>query len=332
MVKKSTTELGLLGFRGSIRETVRAIRKAKRVLIASHVNPDGDTIGCMLALGLAFLHFDKKVIMVCQDGVPARFQFLPGSELIQSETSEIADVAIAVDCGSKHQLGSIAPAFFRSKLTVQIDHHDFGEAFGKIQVLEEEASAVGEIVYELIRALKIEITPPIATCLMTSIIVDTGAFRFSNIRPKTFEICSRLIKKGVDLQHLIEESYWKKTRTMSRLIGHCMLKTEFSPDGAIAWTTVYQKDFKRFAAKLSDVDAVADELRSIEGVKVAAVFREVEKSRFRVSLRSRHGINVATVARAFGGGGHHNSAGCSLRGSETRRARLLEQLESLVNF
>ncbi len=313
-----------------IRPAVAAIRKARRGAIVSHVNPDGDTIGCQLALGLSLLHIEKNVAFLNPDGVPSRFQFLPGSELIQTEWTEPADLAIAVDCGSAQQLGSLRQAFFRAKTTIQVDHHDFGESFGKIQVLEEEASAVGEIVYELIRALKIEITPAIATCLLTSIIVDTGAFRFSNIRPKTFDICGKLIRKGVNLQHLIEESYWKKTRSMMRLTGHCAVRAQFSGDGAIAWTTVYQRDFKRFNAKLSDVDAVADELRSVEGVRVAAVFRQTEGGRFRVSLRSKYGINVALVAREFGGGGHHNSAGCSIRGSEAERRKLIGRLEGLI--
>lgn len=313
------------GLDKSIKEAVAAIRKAKKILIVCHVNPDGDTIGCLLALGLALIQMGKKTIFLSQDGVPSRFQFLPGSELILSETSETADLAIAVDCGSANQLGKSKAVFFRSRVTMQIDHHDFGNSFGKIQVLEEEASAVGEIVYELIRALKVDITPPIATCLLTSIIVDTGSFRFSNIRPKTFDVCSALIKKGVNLQHLIEESYWQKSRSMARLSGYCMMTAQFSANGFIAWSTADQKDFKRFGAHLSDADAVADDLRSIEGVKIAALFRETEKKRFRVSLRSSYGINVASVARLFGGGGHHNAAGCSIRPSE--KEKLLKELE-----
>lgn len=316
--------------KGSLLEAVKAIERSKKILVAAHVNPDGDTIGCQLALGLSLLHLEKKVQLISQDGVPTRFQFLPGSELIRTSCSEPVDVAIAVDCGSSAQLGATAAPFFKAKTTIQVDHHDFGEAFGKIQILEEEASAVGEIVYELIRALKVDITPPIATCLLTSIIVDTGAFRFSNIRPKTFEICAQLVKKGVNLQHLIEESYWKKTRTMAKLSGHCVLHADFSHDGGIAWSTVYQNDFKKYGGKLSDVDAVADELRSVEGVKMAAVFRETESGRFRVSLRSRNGINVALVARKFGGGGHHNSAGCSVKNSEAEKEKLLAELQRLI--
>lgn len=318
------------GFNDSIQRTVAAVRRAKKILIACHVNPDGDTLGCQLALGLAIVLLGKKVVLLSQDGVPSRFQFLPGSELVLSETDETCDLAIAVDCGSEKQLGKSRVAFFRAKTTIQIDHHDFGQAFGKIQVLENEAAAVGEIVYEIVKALKVDITPAIATCLLTSIIVDTGSFRYSNVRSKTFDICSELIRKGVDMQHLIEEAYWKQSRAMAKLSGHSISNAQFTKDGKIVWTEVYQKDFKRFGAKLSDVDAVADDLRSIEGVKVAAIFRETEKKRFRVSLRSSYGINVAHVAQKFGGGGHHNSAGCSIAATEKEKLALLAELGSLV--
>lgn len=309
-------------------KAARALRGAKKILIACHVNPDGDTLGCLLALGLSLLQTGKKVTMLSQDGVPTRFQFLPGSELVLSESSETADVAVAVDCGSARQLGTAQKAFFKAKTTIQIDHHDFGEAFGRIQVLDNEASAVGEIVYDLLRELKTDITPAIATCLLTSIVIDTGSFRFSNIRAKTFEICGKLIARGVDLQHLIEESYWTKSVPMVRLASHATLNARYSDDGSVAWSVVYQKDFKKFGASLPDADSVADDLRSVEGVKIAAVLRETEKGRFRVSLRSKHGINVALVAREFGGGGHHNSAGCGIDPSE--KEKLLQALQGLV--
>lgn len=314
--------------RANLLRAASALKSAKKVLIGCHVNPDGDTIGCLLALGLALLQAGKKVTLLSQDGVPTRFQFLPGSELILSGSSETADVAVAVDCGSAPQLGTSQKAYFKARTTIQIDHHDFGEAFGKIQVLDNDASAVGEIVYELIRAMKVDISPAIATCLLTSIIIDTGSFRFSNIRAKTFEICGKLIARGVDLQHLIEEAYWTKSAATLRLASHALLNAEFSEDGAVAWSVIYQKDFKKYGAHLADADCVADDLRSVEGVKIAAVLRQTDKGRFRVSLRSKHGINVALVAREFGGGGHHNSAGCGIAPSE--KEKLLEALQGLI--
>ena len=137
------------------------------------------------------------------------------------------------------------------------------------------------------------------------------------------------MKKGIDLQYLVEESYWKKSRSMARLSGFCISQAHFSEDSSIAWSTVYQRDFRRFKAKLSDVDSVADDLRAVEGVKIAAVFRETEKKSYRVSLRSSYGINVAQVAKHFGGGGHHNAAGCSVSAAE--KEKLLQHLSGLLS-
>ena len=312
------------------KEAIRALNSAKKIMIVSHLNPDGDTLGCMLALGLALMQNGKKVWLACHDAVPTRYQYLPGSELVLTECREKVDVAVAVDCGGEKQLGSMRSTFFKARKTIQIDHHDFGDAFGKIQVLDAEASAVGEIVFHLIRGLKAEITPAIATCLLTSIIVDTGAFRFSNTRSKTFEICARLCKKGVDVQHLIEEAYWVKSRAMALLSGFAMWNAKFSKEGNVAWAVVSQRNLQRFGAGLSDADSVADDLRSIEGVKIAALFRQTEHGNYRVSLRSRKGIHVAMVAQRFGGGGHHNSAGCSIGRSAADRRKLLKALEDLI--
>jgi phosphoesterase RecJ-like protein len=313
-----------------LKEGLKALKVAKKVLVVSHVNPDGDTLGCMLALGLALMQKGKHVFFLCHDAVPTRYQYLPGSELVQSDCHEKVDVAVAVDCGGVRQLGSAKKAFFKARTTLQVDHHDFGDPFGKIQIVDPEAAAVGEIVYHLIEALKAEITPAIATCLLTSIIVDTGAFRFSNIRAKTFEICAKLAKKGVDLQHLIEESYWIKSRSTAFLSSHAMLHAKFSKDGSIAWTIVSQNSIRRYGAGLSDADSVADDLRSIEGVKIAALFRETDRGNYRVSLRSKKGIHVALVAQRFDGGGHHNSAGCSIRATEAEKKKLLQALGEIL--
>ena len=317
-------------FEKNLALAARLLKKAKKVLIVSHMNPDGDTLGCLLALGLVLLQSGKRVTLLCQDAVPTRLQFLPGSELVVSECRDKADVAVAMDCGSPAQLGTAAHSFFKAKHTIRVDHHDLGESFGKLQVLEPEASAVGEIVYELIHAMGAEITPAIATCLLTSIIIDSGAFRFSNVRPKTFEICAKLAKKGVDVQHLIEEAYWAKSRSMALLSSHALLHARFLKDGAVAWASVSQRDIVKYGAGLSDADSVADDLRSIEGVKVAALLRETGRGSTRVSLRSKKNINVALVAKRFGGGGHHSSAGCRIAHSDIEKRKLLKALEELV--
>ena len=313
-------------FGQSLRTAASRIRSAKKILITGHIYPDGDTIGSLLALGLGLLDIGKRVVMVSPDGMPPRFQFLPGSELVLDDFVGRADLAIAVDCGSEKQLGEIKGAFHKARKTIQIDHHDFGDAFGEELVVDTDAAAVGEIIYDLLVLLKAKITPAIATCLLTSIIVDTGSFRFSNIRSRTFAICADLLNRGVDLRYLIEESYWKKSVATARLEAVAISKMRFEMNGKLVWTLVRQNDFKRAGGLMADVDGVADDLRSIEGVKVACVIRETEDGKYRVSLRSEIGYNVAKVAKRFGGGGHHYAAGCVLRGTKLQRDQLLKHL------
>lgn len=306
------------------------MRSAKKILIASHVHPDGDTIGSLLALGLGLLSIGKRVVMVSPDGLPPRFEFLPGSELVLDNFVGKADMAIAVDCGSEKQIGRLRHVFRKTPKTIQIDHHDFGEAFGQELVVDTEAAAVGEIIYDVLLFLKAKITPAIATCLLTSIIVDTGSFRFSNVRSRTFSICADLLDKGVDLKYLIEEAYWKKTVVTVRLEAAAISKMKFELNGKLVWTVVKQKDFKKAGGLLADVDGVADDLRSIEGVKVACVIRETDHGTYRVSLRSEPGYNVAKVAKRFGGGGHHYAAGCLIKGAKIHRDHLLKSLYEIL--
>jgi len=269
--------------------------------------------------------------MVSPDGVPSRYKFLPGSELVLDRLRGDVDVAIAVDCGSIRQLGRFARVFRSTKTTFQIDHHDFTDAFCQYPIVDANAAAVGEIIYEILKCLKVRMTPVIATCLLTSIIVDTGSFRFSNIRSNTFRICADLLDEGVDLKYLMEKAYWKKTESTVRLEALCIETMKFERNGKVVWSLVKRSDFEKVNGMLADVDGVADDLRSIEGVKIAALFRESDRKTLRVSLRSSPGINVARVASHFGGGGHFQSAGCMIKNNKTHRDKLIKILSSIVS-
>ncbi len=314
----------------SIRTTAHKILSADRILISSHVHPDGDTMGSLLALGLGLLSIGKSVVMVSPDGIPPRYRFLPGTELVLDRWDGTVDLAIAVDCGTIRQVGKFAKIFEKTRDTIQIDHHDFADVFGKFLLADPSAAAVGEVIYDLLKELKIKITPMIATCLLTSVIVDTGAFRFANVRSRTFRICADLLDKGVDLKYLLEEAYWKKSETTVKLEAISVGRMKFERNGLVVWSYVPWKSFVRVKGMPSDVDGVADDLRSIDGVKIAALLRENEDGSCRVSLRSEAGINVAKIAQVFGGGGHFNSAGCHMKNTKTNRDKLVKILCSVV--
>jgi phosphoesterase RecJ-like protein len=331
-MKKSTQEKKPAPVRlaKSVRLAAQQIMAADRILISSHVHPDGDTMGSLLALGLGLLSIDKSVVMVSPDGIPPRYRFLPGSELVLDRWEDSVDLAVAVDCGTLRQLGRFGKYFEETPKTIQIDHHDFADVFGRLLVADPAAAAVGEIIYDLLKELDIQITPMIATCLLTSVIVDTGAFRFANVRSRTFRICADLLDCGVDLKYLLEEAYWKKSETTVRLEAKSVQHMKFERNGRVVWSYVRQAEFKRVNGIMSDVDGVADDLRSIDGVKIAALMREGADGMCRVSLRSEAGINVAKIAQVFGGGGHFNSAGCHMKNLKTNRDKLVRILCSVV--
>lgn len=314
----------------SLRATAHKILAADRILISSHLHPDGDTMGSLLALGLGLLSIGKSVVMVSPDGIPPRYRFLPGTELVLDRWEGTVDLAIAVDCGTIRQVGKFAKIFEKTRDTVQIDHHDFADGFGKMLLADPSAAAVGEIIYDLLKVLGIRVTPMIATCLLTSIIVDTGAFRFANVRSRTFRICADLLDRGVDLKSLLEEAYWKKSETTTKLEAVAVSRMKFDRNGRVVWSYVPWSCFTRVGGTGSDVDGVADDLRSIDGVKVAALMRENEDGSCRVSLRSEAGINVARIAQVFGGGGHFNSAGCHMKNTKSNRDKLVRILCGVV--
>src|SRR3989338_4924307 len=177
---------------------IRKIIEAKDIVISGHVNPDGDSIGSLLALGLGIEKLGKRVYMISRDGVPKRYTSLPGAGRIIKDTKVKADLAIAVDCSSREILGDAFRIFKRASETLSIDHHEFRRPFCAIDVVDEKAAAVGELIYLLLERLGVRATGDIAQNLLTSIIVETNSFRLPGVSTATFGLCAELMKKDVD--------------------------------------------------------------------------------------------------------------------------------------
>lgn len=296
----------------NIERIKREIVESRFVIIACHVNPDGDCIGSLLALGLGLSSIGKKVYMVSQDGVPLRYRKLPGAHKVRKRIDKVPDMAITVDCNAKEMVGRPFNIIRKAKYILEIDHHEYRKPFGNLFLIDTKAAAVGEIVYRLLKYLNINITKDIAQNILTSIIVETNSFRLPMVRPLTFRICDRLLGTGVDYHKLSELVYWSKTRQAAVLSGICMSKLAFLKNDKIAWSIASKKDFSNVKGKDEDIDAVANDILSIKTVKIAILFREKTARVLRVSLRSKGGINVASLAYRYGGGGHFDSAGCHI--------------------
>jgi len=312
------------------RKVKKAILKAKNIVISSHRDPDGDAIGSILALGLSLEKLGKRIFMVSADGVPKRYARLPGANRIIRRTAKNCDLAIAVDCDDEEVLGKTFETFKRAKTILEIDHHAVRRSFGNISFVDPAAAATGEMIYKLVKLLKIPISKEVAQNILTAIIVETNSFSFPDTSRFTFTICADLLRTGLDFYKLTSMIYWSKTKEVVLLSGICLSRAKFLEKGKIAWSVIRKKDFDRIRGKDEDVDVVADEIRAIKSVKIVILFREKSKSVLRVSLRSKGTINIARLAESYGGGGHFDVAGCRISNNKKTIQEFLSKAKKMV--
>ncbi len=317
-------------FQYKLRQTADLIKKSRRIILACHMNPDGDAIGSLLALGLGLKQLEKIICMLCPDPVPQRYLTLPGAYSIQQQYQDQADLAISVDCGSIIQLSSLEDVFERSKRIIEIDHHLYRTRFGDVQLVDHSACSVGEIIYQLLLLLGIRLDKRIAECLMISTLVETSSFSRQDIKPTTFDFCSQLMQLGINFQNISERYYWRKKLCSVRLCGLCYERIIPRANQQLVWSMIGEQDYKKFKGSQADVDCVADEMMMIENVKVALLFREIRGNMLRVSLRSRGRINIGYLASLYGGGGHRDVAGCRIHNSEKNLEKFINQACQLI--
>jgi len=316
---------------GNLRATANLIKKSRSIILACHLNPDGDAIGSMLGLGRGLLKLGKSITMLCVDEIPQRYITLPGARTIKRQYHKVADLAISVDCGGMNQLSRIEEAFNRSKRIVEIDHHVYRTRFGDVQLIDEEACSVGEIVFLLLKKLGVSLDKKIAECLLTSILVETLSFSRHDVKKATFEVCPKLMECGINFRKISYRYYWRKRLSAIHLSGLCLSRVKMTANGQLAWSTIHKKDFEKFHGRQEDVDSVADDMMMIEGIKVAILFREIEDNILRVSLRSKEGIDIGYLASIYGGGGHHDVAGCRIHNNQKTIQKFISQASFVID-
>ncbi len=302
----------------------KLIKENKKFLIVSHINPEGDAIGSCIALALGLKKMRKSVYILSKDPVPDILKFLPHSDLINTKKpSKIFDVLIMVDCNTIERtglsaLGETAPGGknFKVKATAIIDHHSTISPDKRYIIwVDSKASAAGELIYKLLKALRIPIDKKIATNLYTAILTDTGGFRYSNTSVESVRIASDLIEAGAEPWKIAKEVYESISLNCLKLLSQVLPTLE--RQGKIAWVTVTRLMFKKTSTCAQDTENFVDYPRKVKGIEVAVLFREKAKNRYKVSLRSKGRVNVADIAKTFGGGGHVSAAGCVVNGSLT---------------
>lgn len=296
---------------------VTALRAGERFLVASHVTPEGDTVGSQLALCLALQDMGKSVVAYNSDPIPRNIRFLPYAENIitQIDPEATFDAAIVVDAADLSRIGAgLAEALPRCRQVINIDHHKTNSGFGDLRFVDPGASATGEVVYRLLKAIPITITHEIALNLYVTILTDTGSFHYTNSTPAAFRIAGEMVSLGVRPWNVAEKIYESNPAARMRLLGKVLASLDLTPDGKIASVVVSRADLKAYGCTADLTDGYINFPRSIEGVEVALMFREEGEALYKVSLRSRGNVDVAAIAGLFGGGGHRNAAGCQVRG------------------
>lgn len=288
---------------------LKLVKQSSVIAVAGHIHPDGDSIGSMLSLGLGLRAVGKKVLFLSPEPIPAKYSSLPGARFIRKSASRRPDLAIAVDCSVPEMLGDSWKVFARAKNIVEIDHHRYRRPFGSVSIVDHEAAAVGEMIHEFLVFLGSPISRDIALNILASILVETNSFRLPTVRPKTFSLCASLLRSGADFHRLAETVYWSRTRQNIQILARCLSRCSFMASDRLVWSILRLKDFERIRAPFEEADNVMVEMREIENVEVAVLFREMPDRRFRVSLRSRGNVDVGEAARHLEGGGHFDSAG-----------------------
>jgi phosphoesterase RecJ-like protein len=294
---------------GAIKER---LKQSKKVIIASHVRPDGDAVGSLLGLGLALQDAGKSVQMVLVDGVSTSFRHLEGSEQIVREPVGEHDTFITVDCADFKRVGKALESL--GGPDINIDHHKTNEKFGKLNLIEPEEVATAAILTNHLPEWGYRITKPVAAALLTGIVTDTLGFRTSNTNPSALRLCAQLMETGVDMPDLYMKSLVRKSYPAARYWGAGL--SSLQQKNGIVWATLTAQDRRRSGYGGNDDADLINIISSIEGNKVGMIFVEQNDRHVKISWRALEpGIDVSKVAKHFNGGGHAAAAGADIPGT-----------------
>lgn len=302
---------------------VAALVRSGRLCLTTHVNPDGDGLGSEVGLVHILRAQGIEAIITNPTPTPDRFDFLfadlPNVDRSQQGVKELrrADAVLVLDIADLGRLGALAETVRDRGVPVGcIDHHaSAGVLPPGPRYVDDSAAATGELIYLLARELKWPVPLEAARALYVALVTDTGGFRFSNTRPRTLQIASELLALGVDTEQVYLDVYANAPIGRPRLLAEVLQTLVVEQEKGLAWVTVPPGALERHEVDPDDLDGAVEHARSIRGVKMALLFREMSGGRVKVSLRSVGNVDVAALAKQFGGGGHTKAAGVAIHGS-----------------
>lgn len=313
-----------------LKEIALYLKENNNYAIITHKNPDGDCLGCAKALCLALKGMGKNAFVVLPNPNSPRHDFMWDKSL--EEKSFTPQCALCVDVASISQMGnSFEEAFQKLSKSVCIDHHGTNSGFADLNYIDSKSAACGEIIYELLKVMEIEITEEIAKALLVAIADDTGSFQYSNTSAKTHEIVSYLYKIISNPEPIMRALYGTHTKQEIDTLKEIIPSLEYFLDGKVCFMTANLDRIIKIGADPSNVDAWLGLPRSAKGVEVAAVFKIHSQNEVKVSFRSNDYVDVSALASKFGGGGHIRAAGATFfEGVDSAKQKILKELKKLV--
>lgn len=314
-------------------ELVRRLTSARRLLVTSHQNPDGDAIGSELAVARGLAALGKQVVVWNRDPVPRLYTPLAGSDRIHVGTAPPADIAdfdglLFLECPTPDRSGLDGVDSVDSLPWFNVDHHLGNSDYGVVNWVDTQAAAVGEMVFLLLQELQAPIDSDTANALFLALVSDTGGFRYSNSRPRAFRAAAEMVTAGASPEAVATILHERQSEAALRLLAEVLQSLELHAGGRLATVALTDQMLERAGASRQDSEGLIEHPRSIEGVSAVALFRQERDNRFKVSLRSRGMIDVQAVAKSYDGGGHRNASGCLIEGSLNEvRSRVVADLE-----
>jgi phosphoesterase RecJ-like protein len=316
-------------------ETIAATLQTKDdFAIVSHVNPDGDAVGCLLGIGLALYEMGKTVWLLTGEDLPDMYDFLPGQDLIVQSAGEIDPEPawiIALDTANAQRIAGDISQFRNRARLINIDHHPTNPGYGDLNLVDPSATSTAELAFRVLEAMGHRLSPSVAKCLYTGIITDTGCFRFPGVNAATFRTASKLLASGFDSYDVTRPLYEERTVARVHLERLMLERVEILLDGRLVMSTFFAEDFARLRVDRSETEDLVNRLREVRGVEVGALITELGDSYVRASLRSKTDVDVSEVAGTLGGGGHRRAAGLRVEMSVDQvKQRLTSAIEQAL--
>jgi phosphoesterase RecJ-like protein len=300
----------------STAEVVAELRARSTFVMVSHVKPDGDTLGAGLALGLALRKLDKRVFYFQQDPVPRNLRFLPDADRVSRKLpADLPPDTLFVFCDMSDysRAGEFLPPVTRENM-LDVDHHLGNALFGKLNYVLETECSTGAVVMHLLRGLDVPIDRDIATCILTTVMTDTGGFMHSNASPEALELSAELMRLGANKEEITEAIFLRRRVAATRLLGRIIDEMTFEHEGRYCYSYVDDAMLVQTGADGEDTEDTVNTLRGQDGVEVAALFKAID-GEIRVSLRSSGRVNVQAAAKRLDGGGHFRASGLTYHGT-----------------